>query len=76
MSKRWLMWLGCGVMVLGGAYFLWIKGYQNILGYGMLLLCPLMHLFMHGAHGHGDHAEHSTPGSPGSNQEEKRTSCH
>jgi hypothetical protein len=23
-----------------------------------LLICPLMHLFMHGGHGHGHHAQH------------------
>lgn len=40
----------------------------GILPYGLLLLCPLMHLFMHGSHGghgggnnhsaHSDHAGH------------------
>jgi hypothetical protein len=24
-----------------------------------LLLCPLMHLFMHGGHGHGIHGQHN-----------------
>lgn len=76
MSKRWLMWLGCGVMVLGGAYVLWLKGYQNILGYVMLLLCPLMHLLMHRGHDHGDHSQHPSPGSQDGTQEEKRPSCH
>jgi len=23
-----------------------------------LLLCPLMHMFMHGRHGHGSHGQH------------------
>ena len=50
MSRKWLLWAACGLMVLVGGYVLWSKGYQNILGYGMLLLCPLMHLFMHGGH--------------------------
>ena len=31
----------------------------GILPYGLILLCPLMHLFMHGGHGgHGDHSGH------------------
>jgi hypothetical protein len=29
----------------------------DVLPYGLLLLCPLLHLFMHS--GHGDHAGHS-----------------
>lgn len=53
MSNRMLMWIGCGVMLAAGAFFLWSRGYTNILGYGMLLLCPLMHLVMHRGHGHG-----------------------
>lgn len=27
----------------------------GLLPYGLLLLCPLMHLFMHGGHGSHDH---------------------
>ncbi|MCQ3972071.1 MAG: hypothetical protein DPW09_01350 [Anaerolineae bacterium] len=27
----------------------------SFLPYALLLLCPLMHLFMHGGHGHGGH---------------------
>ena len=41
----------------------------GILPYGLLLLCPIMHLFMHGGHGghgdhsaQGDHAEHQAEG--------------
>jgi hypothetical protein len=31
----------------------------GVLPYALFLLCPLMHLFMHGGHGgHGDHANH------------------
>ena len=33
------------------------------LPYALLLLCPLMHLFMHGGHG-GGHGDHGA-GSPG-----------
>lgn len=33
--------------------------------YLLLLLCPVMHLFMHGGHGHGhDHAGHNTQSKP------------
>lgn len=32
----------------------------GMLPYALLLLCPLVHLFMHGGHGgHGDHASHT-----------------
>lgn len=41
----------------------------GFLPYALLLLCPLLHLFMHGGHGgHGDHNGHSdnteTQGQP------------
>lgn len=81
MSRKRLMWLGCGVMVLVGGYLLWAKGYRNIGSYGMLLLCPLMHLFMLGSHGHSSHS-HSAPTccSEGTTQEEKsgehKPACH
>lgn len=32
----------------------------SVLPYALLLLCPLVHLFMHGGHGdHAGHADHS-----------------
>ena len=35
----------------------------GVLPYALLLLCPLLHLFMHGGHsahtGHTDHSEHN-----------------
>jgi hypothetical protein len=32
---------------------------MGFLPYGLLLLCPLLHVFMHGGHGgHGGHAQH------------------
>jgi hypothetical protein len=46
MSKKWLMWAGCGVMVIGGAYLLWARGAQNFRGYGMG--------HDHGGHGDGE----------------------
>ncbi|EXS68576.1 MULTISPECIES: DUF2933 domain-containing protein [unclassified Sphingobium] len=33
----------------------------GILPFLLLLLCPLMHLFMHGRHGHGNAKGHSDP---------------
>ncbi|WP_341679460.1 DUF2933 domain-containing protein [Niveibacterium sp. SC-1] len=29
----------------------------GFLPYALLLLCPLMHVFMHGGHGHGSHGD-------------------
>jgi hypothetical protein len=35
----------------------------GLLPYGLLLLCPIMHLFMHGRHGgHGGQNDQSEPG--------------
>ena len=35
----------------------------GILPYALLLLCPLLHLFMHRGHGdHANHADHITDG--------------
>ena len=45
-----------GFLAIGGAY-LWLEHRAHLLGalvFLPLLLCPLMHLFMH--HGHGDHS--------------------
>jgi len=42
-----------------GGYFLWTEHQAHLLGalpYLILLLCPLMHIFMHRGHGgHGNH---------------------
>ena len=50
----------------------------GFLPYGLLLLCPIMHLFMHGGHGghgeqtdhsgHEDHAEHQAQRAEGDQQ--------
>ena len=43
-------------LVLAGGYYLWTEHQAHILSalpYLILLLCPLMHLFMH--HDHGGH---------------------
>lgn len=48
-----------------GGYFLWTEHRAHVvqaLPYLILLLCPLMHIFMHGGHGghggNGDHGDH------------------
>jgi hypothetical protein len=50
-------------LTLGGGYFLWGR-YQDqlvsFLPYLILLLCPLMHIFMH--RGHGGHGKHKDQG--------------
>ncbi len=47
------------------AFYLVTEHTAHVFGFlpwALLLLCPVLHLFMHGGHGgHGDHAE--TPGS-------------
>ena len=47
-----------GFLAIGGVY-LWMEHRAHLLGalvFLPLLLCPLMHLFMH--HGHGGHSGH------------------
>lgn len=44
------------VSIIGVGYWLYTYHFEHALGflpYGILLLCPLMHIFMHGDHGHG-----------------------
>ena len=57
------------VFIAAGGYFLWTEHQAHILialPYLILLLCPLMHIFMHrhhGSHGNGtktdNHEDHS-----------------
>ena len=49
-----------GFLVIGGA-LLFTEHRAHVLGaliWLPLLLCPLMHIFMHGDHGHSGHAGH------------------
>ena len=49
-----------GFLAIAGVY-LWMEHRAHLLGVLVwlpLLVCPLMHLFMH--HGHGGHSRHST----------------
>jgi hypothetical protein len=44
------------------AYWLFTYHSQHLLGwlpYLIILLCPLMHIFMHGGHSHGGHGGHN-----------------
>ncbi len=48
-----------GLAVVG--YWVYTYHWEHALGflpYAILLLCPLMHVFMHGSHGHGGHSSH------------------
>ena len=50
------------VCLIAVGYWLYTYHYEHALGflpYAILLLCPLMHIFMHGGHGHGGHGDHS-----------------
>ncbi len=46
-------------------FYLWTEHQTHLFEYGLyglILLCPLMHVFMHGGHGgHGGHSGHSDP---------------
>ena len=50
------LWLGFCVFLAIALFFLWEEHSAHILGaipYVLLLLCPLMHFFMHRGHGSG-----------------------
>jgi len=45
-------------VIAGLGYFLVMEHWAHlvqVLPYLILLLCPLLHVFMHGGHGHGSH---------------------
>ena len=50
-------WVFCGFALIAGFYLL-LEHRAHVFGvlpYLLILLCPLMHLFMHHGHGHGGH---------------------
>ncbi|HNP51238.1 Protein of unknown function [Nitrosomonas aestuarii] len=53
--------LSCLVVV---GYWIYTYHWEHALGflpYTILLLCPLMHIFMHGNHGHGGNGDYENP---------------
>ena len=53
--------IGLILFIIIGGFFLWAEHRAHIMGalpYLILLLCPLMHFFMH--RGHGGHGNHSS----------------
>lgn len=76
MSRNWLIWAGCGLMVLIGGYLLWINGFTRWLSYSMLLLCPLMHLLMMGGMHHGHHNDHDHEQDAPNRRPDSNAACH
>lgn len=56
-------WVGACVFLAIAAFFLWEEHRAHLLGalpYLLLLLCPVVHLFMHRGHGGHGHQHGST----------------
>ena len=64
------IWLGLCLFLAIATFFLWEEHRAHILGilpYVLVLLCPIIHLFMHRGHGHhapirSRHESHWEPG--------------
>ena len=76
---RNVTWVGLFGFMAGAALFFW-KEHQayilDVLPWALILLCPVLHLFMHRGHGkHGVYRAHGDQGggggSPGSHDMEK-----
>ena len=60
---RMPIWVGLCAFLTIAAFLLWEEHRAHLLGavpYVLLLLCPVIHMFMH--RGHGGHAGHAAPG--------------
>jgi len=73
-TSFWLSPKGLAAVGLIGAasYFLIVEHRQHLFEYLpflIILLCPLMHVFMHGGHGHGDHGDHGDQHDDASDQD-------
>ena len=69
-SGRWVFWifLALAVFYLGVEHRAHLAGTLRWLPLAILLLCPLMHVFMHkghGGHGQGGNADDSSNGGHG-----------
>ncbi len=63
---RFPFWWGVCVFLAIAVFFLWEEHSAHILGalpYLLLLICPLMHYFMHGGHD-GHDSNHKGPSGP------------
>lgn len=61
--------------LIGLAYWIYQYHWEHALGflpYAIILLCPLMHIFMHKGHGHGDHSHHHGDPDKNPNTEENK----
>jgi hypothetical protein len=69
-QPRWRIpyWMGACVFLVVAGFFLWEEHRAHLLGalpYVLLLVCPVVHMFMHRGHGgHGGHHTHSTTRTP------------
>jgi uncharacterized membrane protein YkvI len=75
-QQRWRIpyWLGACVFLVVAGFFLWVEHRAHLLGaipYVLLLLCPVVHLFMH--RGRGGHSGHHQHESTSSRMDERRT---
>ncbi len=66
--QRWILWvfLALGAFYLIAEHRVHLAGSLRWLPLGFLLLCPLMHRFMHGSHGrHDDDGKTDRPSDAG-----------
>ena len=64
-SKPKVFWKNPFVILclIGVGYWLYTYHFEHALGflpYAILILCPFMHIFMHGGHGHGNHSDNDS----------------
>jgi len=72
----WRSRYSIGLLVIGAVagYFLWTEHRAHLSQwwpYAILLLCPLMHVFMHG--GHGGHGGNANGGTSQQDDDQRRS---